>query len=248
MGDRFLTLRLDSCDEDARNRAAVQAMANNGKEAQMRRELREAMHDVLSNLPGKPKQRKRGAALATIIGDEKTAHVESELLEIASLVTRARTAVEMDRHGNVEYAHAPEMPTRFLKQLVMLFRGALIAGMTYGEARDLTLRVARDCMPPHRRFLLRRLLIGTTTVAEVCAQEQQLSSMTARRNLEALRMLGLVVRSKDEEVEKAPYEYTLLTRWETPVRALFKDELRTIFSPSCFTREVEEVGGGEGVL
>ena len=85
MGDRFVLLRLDS----SHNRIAGgrQAVANTGSETQMRRELGAAVKGVLDGLD---------------TNAIRLDHHESEaLLAAADLVTRARTAVERDRQGNV---------------------------------------------------------------------------------------------------------------------------------------------------
>lgn len=70
------------------------------------------------------------------------------LLNAADLVTRARTGVEYDYQGNVIDAHAPEMPTRFAKQLQQVVRGAVAIGVPRYEALKLAIRCARDSMPP----------------------------------------------------------------------------------------------------
>ena len=44
-------------------------------------------------------------------------------------MTLARTAVERDYRGDVIDAHAPEMPTRFAKQLAQMVRGGVAIGM-----------------------------------------------------------------------------------------------------------------------
>ena len=46
-----------------------------------------------------------------------------QLLKAADIVTMARTAVERDYQGEIIDAHAPEMPTRFAKQLAQIVRG-----------------------------------------------------------------------------------------------------------------------------
>jgi hypothetical protein len=56
------------------------------------------------------------------------------LLAAADLVTLARTGVEFDYQGDVIDAHAPEMPTRFAKQLVQVMRGACAIGLDRTEA------------------------------------------------------------------------------------------------------------------
>jgi hypothetical protein len=51
------------------------------------------------------------------------------VLAAADLVTLARTGVEYDHQGNVIDAHAPEMPTRFAKELTQIIRGAVALGI-----------------------------------------------------------------------------------------------------------------------
>ena len=51
-----------------------------------------------------------------------------QLLNAADIVTMARSAVERDYRGNIEFAHDPEMPTRFAKQLVQLCAVPLPSG------------------------------------------------------------------------------------------------------------------------
>ena len=72
------------------------------------------------------------------------------LLAAADLVTLARTGVEYDYRGDVIDAHAPEMPTRFAKQLTQIVRGAVAIGMDRADALRLAMRCARDSMPPLR--------------------------------------------------------------------------------------------------
>ena len=76
------------------------------------------------------------------------------LLKVADLVTMARTAVERDYQGNVIDSHAPEMPTRFAKQLGQMVRGAVAIGMKREDAMRLALRCARDSMPSLRLNIL----------------------------------------------------------------------------------------------
>jgi hypothetical protein len=53
------------------------------------------------------------------------------------VVTLARTGVEIDYRGDVIDSHAPEMPTRFAKQLTMLMRGGIAIGMPRIDALTL---------------------------------------------------------------------------------------------------------------
>src|SRR5262249_24761278 len=81
MGDRFVLLRLDSSDADAREAAGRQSLANLRKEEEMRRELAEAMGGVIA-----------GATTPRALTDDE----QDVLLAVAQFVTLARTAVEWD--------------------------------------------------------------------------------------------------------------------------------------------------------
>ena len=61
----------------------------------------------------------------------------------ADVVSLARTAVMHDYRGDVIDAHAPELGTRFAKQLTQVFRGAVVIGLDRAEAIRLAIRVAR---------------------------------------------------------------------------------------------------------
>jgi hypothetical protein len=108
MGDRFVILRMDS--GTGRLTAGRKAIGNTGSETEMRGELAKAMAGVVAGVD---------AEQPPTITDEET----ERLLRAADLVTLARTGVEFDYRGDVIDAHAPEMPTRFAKQLAQLMRG-----------------------------------------------------------------------------------------------------------------------------
>src|SRR5262249_61823675 len=79
---------------------------------------------------------------------ELTPEDSNVILKAADLVTRARTGVERDYRGEVIDAHDPEMPTRFVKQLTQIMRGAIAIGMAHQAALKLVLRCAaasRNC-------------------------------------------------------------------------------------------------------
>lgn len=135
MGDRFVLVRLNS--KQHRKAAGRQAMRNVNHEATMRHELSAAV----------------GKLLDTVDGDAEIALTDTEqneLLDLADLVTQARSAVERDFQGNPLYAHALEAPTRFGKQLVQIARGGLALGMDRDHAVAAAVRCAGDSMPPLR--------------------------------------------------------------------------------------------------
>lgn len=144
MGDRFVLVRIDSTIK--RQAAGRKAIGNTGDEARMRKELAQAVAGVLAGMNPKP----------ITVTDEET----EILLAAADLVTRARTGVEYAYSGDVIDAHAPEMPTRFAKQLTQIVRGAVAIGMDRAEALRLAIRCARDSIPPLRLKIICEGIIG----------------------------------------------------------------------------------------
>src|SRR5271166_615379 len=119
---------------------------------------------------------------------ELTSHEIDALLAAADLVALGRTAVETDPHGNILDAHAPEMPTRFAKQLAQVVRGAVAIGM----GRDVAIRCARDSMPPLRLAIIDYLAthphMSTAEVRKALNKPRN----TIDRQLQAMHMLGLL--------------------------------------------------------
>jgi hypothetical protein len=134
-GDRFVLLRVDS----TRERAAVahSSLRVIGHEAQMREELAQLAAGVIAGVDPNID--------ITLTSDE-----QQTLIEAADLVTRCRTSVEKDYQSNPVMAHALEAPTRFVKQLAQVMRGAIAIGHERRDALRLAIRVARDSMPPLR--------------------------------------------------------------------------------------------------
>jgi hypothetical protein len=122
---------------------------------------------------------------------------EDRIVNAADIVTLARTGIEADFKGNVIDAHEPEMPTRFSKQLVLIFRGALAIGLGRTPALNLALRCARDSIPPIRLAVLQDLTEHDIEDCRASAIAKRLSKpwSTIRRTLDALYVLELVVRT-----------------------------------------------------
>ena len=129
------------------------------------------------------------------------------LLEAADLVTLARTGVEYDYRGDVIDAHAPEMPTRFAKQLAQIVRGAVAIGMDRGKALRLAIRCARDSMPPLRLAIIDDLAAHPDSSTADVRRRIDKPRATVDRQLQALHMLGAAVV---EEYEYGPHGKT---RW-----------------------------------
>ncbi|MGO9101428.1 MAG: hypothetical protein ACLP9Y_19030 [Mycobacterium sp.] len=194
MGDRFVLIRIDSTQ--GRTAAGRKAIGNTGAEPQMRAELAGAVAGVIAGMNTTP---------ITLTKTE----VET-LLAAADLVTLARTAVEVDYRGDVIDAHAPEMPTRFAKQLTQIVRGGVAVGMTRPDALRLAIRCARDSMPPMRLAIIEDLAAhGRSTASDVCHRIDKPRS-TVERQLQALHTLGVFAADEEYYTEdKSRWRYTL---------------------------------------
>jgi hypothetical protein len=123
-----------------RRQAGRGAIRNTGGETEMRQELAAAVGALVEHMD-------------TTVYQLSDVEVD-QLVKAADLVTLARSAVERDYRGEIEFAHDPEAPTRFAKQLVQLLRGAISIGMPPDEAMRLVRRCASDSIPPLRRDIL----------------------------------------------------------------------------------------------
>jgi len=186
MGDRFVLLRMDSTT--GRAAAGRRAIGNTGDEVAMREQLAEAVAAVIVGID---------AAVAIRLVDADV----DRLLAAADLVTLARTAVEFDYRGDVADAHAPEMPTRFAKQLGQVVRGGVAIGLGHDAAMRLAVRCARDSMPPLRLaiidYLRTREMQSTAEVRKGIDKPRA----TVDRQLQALHMLG-VLRCDEQDVSE----------------------------------------------
>jgi hypothetical protein len=136
-----------------------------------------------------------GGVLAGIAASADLALTDDEierLLPAADLVTLARTGVEYDYKGDVIDAHAPEMPTRYARQLQQIIRGGLAIGMDRGEAMRLTIRCARDTMPPGRLAIIDDLAAHPHSTPREIRRRVDLPWRTVDRQCQALHMLGVL--------------------------------------------------------
>jgi hypothetical protein len=193
MGDRFVLLRMDSTKE--RTCAGRRAIANTGSEDKMRAELSAAVAEVLAG--------------ASTSGIELTDSETDTLLAAADLVTLARTGVEFDYRGNVIDAHAPEMPTRFAKQLAQVVRGGVAVGMSRNAAMRLAIRCARDSMPPLRLAIIDYLATYPDSTTTEVRKGIGKPRTTVDRQLQALHMLGAVVCGEEEMEGITIWRYSL---------------------------------------
>jgi len=193
MGDRFVLIRMDSTK--GRVVAGRKAIGNTGSEITMRTELAAAAAAVINGM-----QRQ-----AIVITDGET----DTLLAAADLVTLARTGVEYDYRGDVIDSHAPEMPTRFAKQLAQVVRGGVAIGMGRTAAVRLAIRCARDSMPPLRLAIIDDVADHPNGSTAEVRKRIGKPRATVDRQLQALHMLG-VLECDEQEIIWAGKD---ATRW-----------------------------------
>ena len=193
MGDRFVLVRVDSTN--GRVAAGRKAIGNTGAEAQMRAELAGAVAGVIAGME----------ATGITLTDDETDIV----LAAADLVTLARTGVEYDYRGKVIDAHAPEMPTRFAKELTQIIRGAVAIGMDTQRALRLAIRCARDSMPPLRLAIIDDLAANPGSTTSDVRRRVNKPWATVDRQLEALHMLGVLDVLEESYGEKTRWHYSL---------------------------------------
>jgi hypothetical protein len=184
MGDRFVLVRSNS--NTGRIAAGTRAIRNTGTETPMRAELTKAVAGLVSQV---------SPDCCCTLTDEET----NRILLAADIVTLARTGVETDYRGNIIDAHAPEMPTRFAKQLAQVMRGALAIGMDRPEAMALVIRCARNSMPPLRLAILEDVAANPGSRIVDVRRRLQRPRATADRALQALHVLGLLVCDEEEQ-------------------------------------------------
>ena len=179
MGERFTLCRLG----EATDEQAVRALEHTGgQETAMRDELATAVAALFAGRHEDPQP----------LSDEE----RQELVRLAGLIARARSAVERDRATReIEQVPGAEGPAR----LALTFE-RLLAGLdTLNADRELAWRIVRrvalDCIPALRRQLLEHLNEHAPPQAtKAIAETLDLPTNTVRRALEDLAAYGVVKR------------------------------------------------------
>src|SRR5690606_9997833 len=182
MGDRFVLVRIAS--DENRRAAGRQALRNVSREAAMRAEHADVVGRLLASVDP--------STDVDLTDDEM-----DTLLDLADVVTRARTPVERDRSGAPLFAHALEMPTRFAKQLAQIARGGLALGMPRERAMDVAVRAAGDTMPPVRRDVLGAIVDHPMSRIADVARRANVPRSSVRRTLDDLHLLGFLDVEED---------------------------------------------------
>jgi DNA-binding transcriptional ArsR family regulator len=187
MGPRFVIIR--SSSRVGRLAVGLRAIRNAGKESTIREQISQAVAALIADAKLDNTELKKGE--------------QDDLVAAADIVTLARTGVEIDYQGNVIDSHEPEMPTRFAKQLALIFCGALAIGMDRKPALALRLRCARDSIPPIRLAVLEDLRDHDVDDCRAINIAKRLRKpwSTIRRTLEALYVLEMVERIETDDDE-----------------------------------------------
>jgi len=175
MGERFTFYRLPPVE--ARTQAR-RALGHSGKEKEMRRQLQDAADSTLAQL-GTPRSR--------------TAEEDDLLISLATLVVRARSAVERDGYRrDIELVPGSEAPTRLVIMLARLLDGLDAIGCDRNLAMRHVQKVAFDSVPALRLAVLRSLHDDGTQDTNAISETVRHPTQTTRRSLEDLVAHGLV--------------------------------------------------------
>lgn len=184
MGERFVIIRMDSTK--LRLEKGRQALGNIGQEVAMRTDLQEVVGRVIAGI---------NTEAVSLTDDER-----ERLLHVANLVTRCRTAVEYDYQGKPIDALQPEAPTRLVKQLAQVLRGACAIGINRDEAMYLAIRCGRDSVPPLRLEILGAVAdLKRASLKDVRVALGK-PKTTVDRQLQSLHLLGLLTQEEADTV------------------------------------------------
>lgn len=217
MGDRFLLIRLDCDDEAIRRHAAVSALRHAGDEKSMRAQLQEAVGGLLGSLD----------PLTVAAHRASSDDVLEALVDLADFLALSRSEVARDSKGEPAYAHPPEMGTRVGKQLLAVYQGALLIGMSPDEAMALVHRITHDSIPPNRRKMLLAVTEEEGEDTRFYGDHCGVSWHTSNRVLTELALLGLV----ESTTVKASDEDRGRKLWTRTGKAILLDTLRGVSAP-----------------
>src|SRR3990167_1271191 len=217
MGERFLFYNMIQPDRIEAGRRTMENQED-GKMAELRNMLATSTGHYANELIVIPKEMPR-----------ITAEFRDEILSIAELATRARSAVERNWRSpqqDITEVHPPEMPTRFAGQLQVMARSLMI--INWNETGELVLldedkiilyKLALDSIDKSRRITMQELSKYDTLTTTGLAVKLELKTNTIRRWLEDLVALEIAERVKksgnkgDDWLIKEKYR-TIITRYE----------------------------------
>jgi energy-coupling factor transporter ATP-binding protein EcfA2 len=182
MGERFVLYRLPEVDPATQAR---QALSHSGREVQMRSELSEAVHRLLD----------QAAATPRTLNEEEV----DRMIALATLVVRARSAVERDGYSReIELVPGPEAPTRLIIALDRILAGLDVIGCDREHAWAVVSKCALDSIPALRLAVLYALMDGQADTNNISGKVRH-PAQTTRRALEDLVAHGLVELERQGE-------------------------------------------------
>jgi hypothetical protein len=102
------------------------------------------------------------------------------------------------------------MPTRFMKQMVQLVRGAVAIGMDRRCALRLAIRCARDSMPPLRLAIVEDLTEHPASTPTEVRRRLDKPRATIDRQLQSLHILGVAALDETEREDgKTTWRYSI---------------------------------------
>jgi energy-coupling factor transporter ATP-binding protein EcfA2 len=182
MGERFVLYRLPEVDPGTQAR---QALSHAGREVQMRTELGDAVHRLLDQAAREPRT----------LNDEEV----DRMISLATLVVRARSAVERDGYSReIELVPGPEAPTRLIIALDRILAGLDVIGCDRQHAWHVVTKCALDSIPALRLAVLYALMNGQADTNNISGKVRH-PAQTTRRALEDLVAHGLVELERQGE-------------------------------------------------
>ena len=179
-GERFLTFRMPDTDSEAQ---AAKALKFIGQEATMRHQLAGYVQRLYANMP------------ATIQPAPLPQSTQERLVSLATLITRARSAVDRDGYSReVIHIHQDEGPARLVKQLANLHHGLDYIGATHDQKWRVITKTAFDSIPPLRAACLKVLAFEESANTTDVGEAIQHPTTTTRRALEELAGHSVVTR------------------------------------------------------
>ncbi len=182
LGERTIKFR---CRGDGRLAKTKQALRNLGKDVNMREEIHKLFMNFLEQV------------------HISTADIPDSLFDrvalLADFTACARSHVQRDRRGDLQYLPRPEVGTRLAKELgKLLIALAAVRGKSKPDEADFATvqRVAEDCLPPNRLLVIKVLRKEPMQLCEI-EQVTKLPRTTIQRVLDDLKVLGIVTGTGD---------------------------------------------------
>ena len=178
MGERFLLFRLPQTDATV---LGHQALAHAGRETSMRAELSQAVRQLFAD--------------SQLVAHERTSDESEALVALATLVARARSAVERDGYSrDIELIPEPEAPTRLVVMLDRLLVGLRAIGLDSQTAWKIVTKAGLDSLPALRLDVLNVLRDGPQATPKI-GEAVGYPKATVKRTIEDLAAHGLVERN-----------------------------------------------------